>query len=106
MNNCPVGLFDASDPDVEGIDDVVGLCSGKFATQAGSDGDISALFTQPFPAKDNVDSANLDQIPCIESQDTVILTGQYTYLHFSIVLTIRGCIMVHRRSFPCPTCKN
>jgi len=69
------GLFDASDPDVEGIDDVVGLCSGKFATQAGSEGNISALFTQPFPAKDNVDSSNLDQIPCIESQDTVILTG-------------------------------
>ena len=28
------GLFDATDPDVEDVDDVVGLCSGKFVTQA------------------------------------------------------------------------
>ena len=30
------GLFDQTDPEVTDIDDVVGLCSGKFTTQMSS----------------------------------------------------------------------
>ena len=43
------GLFDSTDPDVTGIDDVIGLCSGQFATQT--------------------------QMKGLDTQDTVILTA-------------------------------
>ena len=49
------GLFDATDPDVTGIDDVIGLCSGQFATQSQA----------PAPGQTQV----------METQDTVILSG-------------------------------
>ena len=48
------GLFDATDPDVTGIDDVIGLCSGQFATQSQAPGQTQAG---------------------LETQDTVILSG-------------------------------
>ena len=48
------GLFDATDPDVTGIDDVIGLCSGQFATQSQA------------PGQSQVG---------LETQDTVILSG-------------------------------
>ena len=40
------GLFDCTDPEVSGIDDVIGLCSGKFATQA-------AASQQPLSGQDS-----------------------------------------------------
>ena len=68
------GLFDATDPEVEDIDDIVGLCSGKFATQAVAP---ISQFTQDTQVH-RVDPESQDtRNPTlgIESQDTVILTG-------------------------------
>ena len=52
------GLFDSTDPDVTGIDDVIGLCSGQFATQTQS----GQFATQTQGGQ-------------LETQDTVILTA-------------------------------
>ena len=41
------GLFDATDPDVEDVDDVVGLCSGKFVTQAAATTPLSPATQVP-----------------------------------------------------------
>ena len=73
MQGVNIGLFDASDPEVDGLDDVVGLCSGKFATQQVETGDNNdiASFAHPLPTKDNMEHSET-----FETQDTVILTGK------------------------------
>jgi len=76
------GLFDQTDPDVSDIDDVIGLCSGKFVTQDGGMSQAASMasgkfFTQPKLPHDisgltPLESSKLDSL---ESQDTVILTN-------------------------------
>ena len=72
------GLFDQTDPEVTDIDDVVGLCSGKFTTQKSSGDagqaddvveDVIRQTQQDFMDDSRPPSRN------IETQDTVILTG-------------------------------
>lgn len=59
------GLFDGTDPDVEDVDDVVGLCSGKFVSQV--DRALS-------PATQATQHAKLQELALksVESQDTVV----------------------------------
>ena len=60
-------LFDQTDPDVTDIDDVIGLCSGQFATQKQ---------TQVVSERILTDISGVAPVPCsVETQDTVILTA-------------------------------
>ena len=75
------GLFDATDPDVTDIDDVIGLCSGQFVSQQEDDSLPPVTQTQNDFSKILPDLSGLapvqndSKIHGIESQDTVILTG-------------------------------
>eukprot|EP00092_Neocalanus_flemingeri_P025361 GFUD01027496.1.p2 GENE.GFUD01027496.1~~GFUD01027496.1.p2 ORF type:complete len:666 (+),score=296.11 GFUD01027496.1:2168-4165(+) len=76
------GLFDQTDPDVSDIDDVIGLCSGKFVTQEAGMSQAAALcsgklFNQPNLPHDISGLTPLEssKLESIESQDTVILTS-------------------------------
>merc|ERR1719508_712595 len=76
------GLFDQTDPDVSDIDDVIGLCSGKFVTQDGGMSQAASMasgkfFTQPKLPHDISGLTPLEssKIDSLESQDTVILTN-------------------------------
>merc|ERR1719186_2092566 len=42
------GLFDQTDPDVSDIDDVIGLCSGKFVTQDGGMSQAASMASGKF----------------------------------------------------------
>merc|ERR1712029_140956 len=66
------GLFDSTDPDVTDIDDVIGLCSGQFATQPGQ-ADCFPM-TQSHISKPNL-LQDISKNHGLESQDTVILTA-------------------------------
>ena len=86
------GLFDATDPEVEDIDDVVGLCSGRFATQPALELSQMTQLASSVPAPTRPDlerstqsqdtqplsvgAAGESQVVGLESQDTVILTGE------------------------------
>ena len=60
-------LFDQTDPNVTDIDDVIGLCSGQFATQKQ---------TQEVSERILTDISGVGPVPCsVETQDTVILTA-------------------------------
>jgi len=75
------GLFDQTDPDVSDIDDVIGLCSGKFVSQDGGMSQAANLASGHFVSQqaklplDISGMAPLDRtkLESIESQDTVIL---------------------------------
>ena len=62
------GLFDASDPQIEDVDDVVGLCSGQFATQ-------KTQGTQDTEDTQNTqDTQGIDSQPSTDCPDTLILS--------------------------------
>merc|ERR1719318_1170748 len=74
------GLFDQTDPDVSDIDDVIGLCSGKFVTQDPGMSQAANMASGRFvtQAKLPLDISGLTpldrtKLESIESQDTVIL---------------------------------
>jgi len=76
------GLFDQTDPDVSDIDDVIGLCSGKFVTQdsgmSQAAGMASGVFVSQQPTKLPLDMSGIGtlertKVDSIESQETVIL---------------------------------
>ena len=75
------GLFDQTDPDVSDIDDVIGLCSGKFVTQeAGMSqaaGMASGVFVSQQPKlpmdMSGIGALERTKVDSIESQDTVLL---------------------------------
>lgn len=74
------GLFDQTDPDVSDIDDVIGLCSGKFVTQDPGMSQAANMASGRFvtQAKLPLDISGLTpldrtKLESVESQDTVIL---------------------------------
>jgi len=75
------GLFDQTDPDVTDIDDVIGLCSGKFVTQDCGMSQAAHMASGKFVTQQNklpLDISGLapldrTKMESIESQDTVIL---------------------------------
>jgi len=75
------GLFDQTDPDVSDIDDVIGLCSGKFVTQDPGMSQAANLASGRFVTQANklpLDISGLTpldrtKLESVESQDTVIL---------------------------------
>merc|ERR1712142_855339 len=75
------GLFDQTDPDVSDIDDVIGLCSGKFVTQDTGMSQAAAMASGAFMSQQPklpLDISGLrplerTKVDSIESQDTVIL---------------------------------
>ena len=75
------GLFDATDPDVTDIDDVIGLCSGQFVSQQEDDSlppvtQTQNEFSKILPDMSGIAPVQNDsKLHGIESQDTVILTG-------------------------------
>jgi len=76
------GLFDQTDPDVSEIEDVIGLCSGKFVTQDNTMSEAAVMasgkfFTQPKLPHDisGLTPLEVSKLDSIESQDTVILTS-------------------------------
>jgi len=64
------GLFDGTDPDVEDVDDVVGLCSGKFVSQVDRPVSPATQATQ-FQATQSMKLQEM-ALKNVESQDTVI----------------------------------
>ena len=62
-------LFDQTDPNVTDIDDVIGLCSGQFATQRQTQGVSDRILT------DISGVAPVNDSRSVETQDTVILTA-------------------------------
>ena len=62
-------LFDKTDPNVTDIDDVIGLCSGQFATQRQTQGVSDRILT------DISGVAPVNDSRSVETQDTVILTA-------------------------------
>jgi len=75
------GLFDQTDPQVNDIDDVIGLCSGKFITQPTETENFSVPQEKESHVSKNVESQDtmiLDHSrppSSLETQDTVILTN-------------------------------
>merc|ERR1712142_1162152 len=75
------GLFDQTDPDVSDIDDVIGLCSGKFVTQVTGMSQAAAMASGAFMSQQPklpLDILGLrplerTKVDSIEGQDTVIL---------------------------------
>ena len=61
--------FDKTDPNVTDIDDVIGLCSGQFATQRQTQGVSDRILT------DISGVAPVNDSRSVETQDTVILTA-------------------------------
>ena len=66
------GLFDASDPQIEDVDDVVGLCSGQFATQK-TQGTQDTEDTQNTQDTQGIDTQEIDSQPSTDCPDTLIL---------------------------------
>ena len=63
-------LCDDNDPDVDDVSDILGLCSGKFATQIQPKADLI-----PDTQQMCSDGAEVSKSLHLETQDTLILTG-------------------------------
>jgi len=71
-------LCDDNDPDVDDIDDIVGLCSGKFATQISpsvTTDTLQSQFTQGVSESEHIAKFAEKCHQSTETQDTLILTG-------------------------------
>ena len=78
-------MFDETDVNVEDIDDIVGLCSGKFPSQLASqsfkESDNGGNASHSIESQDTQKLTSSQDSQFLETQDTVILSGTCVIVH-------------------------